>query len=110
VRSYAIIPLHGSEGKNGVLQLYNKKGGEIDKKDMKQFEKLQKSLGGILEYVLELNSALNYLLEARIITTKMMGNIVNPKKNEGNLNDCLEELRKLNEVLEVMGKISRRKR
>ena len=93
MRSYAIIPLHGSEGKNGVLQLYNKKGGEIDKKDMKQFKKLQKTLGGILEYVLELNSALNYLLEARIITAKMMGNIVKPTKNKENVMLCIMEVK-----------------
>jgi len=81
-----MIPLYGSEGKNGVLQLYNKKGGEIDKKDIKQFQKLQKTLGGILEYVLKLNSALNCLIEARIITTKMMGNISEPNKEGGECN------------------------
>ena len=73
IKSYAIIPLHGSHNKViGILQLYNKKTGVIGRNDIKMFKQLQKTLGRILKYVLELSNTLDYLLVGRIIITKLM--------------------------------------
>jgi len=73
IHSYIFIPLYGIKGrKNGILQLYNKKEGDINKTDANGFELLQHMLGRLLDSIIELSGALDFMLTAKVAIANIM--------------------------------------
>lgn len=73
IRSFIFVPLHNSEGKtNGILQLYNKKEGNVSKADSKGLELLQNTLGRLLDSIIELNDALDFMLMAKMTISNII--------------------------------------
>ena len=76
IRSFVFIPIHGSDNKViGVIQLYNKRYTEINENDVNYLKSLQKILGIILENVMYVNDALNFYINAKDTTTKLLSSI-----------------------------------
>ena len=75
IHSFAFIPTYGiNNKKNGILQLYNKKIGSITKNDLKEYSIMQSILGRILDNVMELNEALDFMLLAKLTMAKIINN------------------------------------
>lgn len=73
IHSFIFAPLYSTEGKmNGILQLYNKKKGNVSKADLKGLELLQNTLGRLLDSVIELNDALDFMLMAKMTITNII--------------------------------------
>lgn len=83
IRSFVFVPLYGYGGKKcGLLQLYNRLNGEIAKENLKEFKLLQQTLGLILENTRELNDALDYIVDARHTTKKIIEHTATDKNRE----------------------------
>ena len=83
INSYLFIPLLNIEGqKIGVLQLYNKKNEEIHKNDMNEFIVFQKIIGQLLDNVIQLNEALDYIMSAKSTVIKLYENISDSIKHD----------------------------
>lgn len=67
VHSFIFAPVYGiGNRKNGVIQLYNKKEGSVNKGDAKALWLMQHTLGRVLDSAMELNEALDFMLTAKV--------------------------------------------
>ena len=81
ISSFIFIPLLDIENKPiGVLQLYNKKGG-IDKEEVRELMLLQRVLGQIVECIIELSEALDFVVSAKFSTARIMEATDNNEEN-----------------------------
>lgn len=86
IQSCAFVPLHGCAGNSvGVLQLYNKVGDGISKSDLEVLKLMQESLGRMLETMMTLGDALDFMLNARFTMEKIMksGSVKSIEYEEG---------------------------
>ena len=73
ITSFIFVPLYGCNNiKTGVLQLYNKKIGNIDDKDIEKLNSLKIILGLAIESSIEINDALDSILSAKHMTEKLV--------------------------------------
>ena len=103
VKSCAFIPLHNYEGTVvGVLQLYNKFEDEVTKTDIKIFKLMQDTLGRLLEAVIRLNDALDFMLEAKLVMEKIEKSCnIKPLEYE-------EGVRMFEEILRLISRIHKK--
>lgn len=73
IKDCVFIPLHGAENKKvGVLQVFNKKEGTIDKNEIKSLSNLDHALAKIVQNTQELNEALDFMVSAKLSTAKIL--------------------------------------
>lgn len=81
VRNCAFFPLYGRDEKVvGVLQLYNKKDGEIEKTEVQSIKFYQKLFGVILQNTIEYNEAIDLMLCVRLTSNKLMDQVTAREK------------------------------
>jgi len=116
IKSFAFIPLHNSNGqKVGLLQLFNKKGSDIDNGDLKLFRSIQMIFGQLIENTIKLNEALDFYLNAKNVTTAIAQDISFPDSQSlvtlfiiPKIKDCEQGLMKAETILRAVNGISKR--
>jgi len=83
IRDHIFAPLYGAGNKPiGVLQLYNKKSGTIDKGELRFVALLQKLLGRVVQTSVELNEAFDLMLGAKMIGARIVQHTLANADNE----------------------------
>lgn len=73
IRSFAFAPLYGYNNKKiGILQLYNKKNENIGKEALKVIKAFQKTLGIIIDEIIEFNNSLDFIVNSKITMRKII--------------------------------------
>ncbi len=72
IHNFVFAPLYGAEDRPvGMLQLYNKKEGIINRAELRFVGRVQRIMGRLLQNTVELNSAVDMMLSAKSTVERM---------------------------------------